>query len=42
MSEFEYTEQSMRKIKEFDPNFDYTSFMKEVDKKYEERYPNRK
>lgn len=32
----------VQKIKEFDPNFDYSSFMKEVDKKYEERYPNRK
>lgn len=32
----------IQKIKELDPNFDYTAFMKEVDKKYEERYPNRK
>lgn len=32
----------IQKIKEFDPNFDYTAFMKEVDKKYKERYPNRK
>jgi hypothetical protein len=30
------------KIKEFDPKFDYLAFIKDVDKKYEERYPNRK
>jgi hypothetical protein len=27
----------IQKIKELDPNFDYSSFMKEVDKKYEEK-----
>ena len=30
------------KIREYDPQFDYSAFMKEVDKKYEEHYPNRK
>lgn len=29
-------------IKEFNPKFDYQEFMKDVEKKYEERYPNRK
>jgi len=32
----------IKKIKELEPNFNYTAFMREVDKKYEERYPNRK
>lgn len=30
------------KIREYNPQFDYSAFMKDVDKKYEERYPNRK
>jgi hypothetical protein len=30
------------KIREYNPQFDYSAFMKEVDKKYEEHYPNRK
>jgi hypothetical protein len=29
-------------IKQHNPKFDYQEFMNEVDKKYKERYPNRK
>lgn len=32
----------IKKIKEFDPQFDYSAFMKDVDEKYKEIYPNRK